>query len=146
MLNLSPRKPLRNRLTALDANADGDGIPDTTPAAYTYDSNGSQITVTQSAATTYYLWDLRNRMVGISLDNDGNATDTNETTYAYDSNAVRVSQITYGTTNSAIVYLNDANNPTGYTKTLAMAYALRARRIPRAPSGSSAMATGPTAA
>jgi hypothetical protein len=118
-LNLSPRKPLRNRLTALDADADGDGVPDTaTASTYTYDSNGSQITVTQSASTTYHLWDLRNRMAGISLDNDGNATDPGETTYAYDSNAVRVSQITYGSPNSAVVYLNDDNNPTGYTKAL----------------------------
>jgi hypothetical protein len=117
-LNLSPHQPLRNRLTALDS--DGDAVPATaTATTYTYDANGSQITITQSAATTYYLWDLRNRMAGISLDNDGNATDPNETTYAYDSNAVRVSQITYATpTNSAIVYLNDANNPTGYTKAL----------------------------
>jgi hypothetical protein len=116
VLNSSPRKPLRNRLTAPDA--DNNGIPDSTTAGYTYDSNGSQITVTQSGSTTYYLWDLRNRMVGISLDNDGNATDPGETTYGYDSNAVRVSQITYGSPNSAIVYLNDANNPTGYTKAL----------------------------
>jgi hypothetical protein len=116
-LNLSPRKPLRNRLAALDAAAGA--IPDSTPTTYTYDSNGSQITITQSASTTYHLWDLRNRMVGITLDNDGNATDPNETTYAYDSHAVRVSQITYATpANSAIVYLNDANNPTGYAKAL----------------------------
>ncbi|MCY2952679.1 MAG: hypothetical protein NTU53_12015, partial [Planctomycetota bacterium] len=109
----------RDQLTSEGPDADNNGIPDSTTAAYTYDSNGSQITVTQSAATIYYLWDLRNRMVGISLDNDGNATDPNETTYGYDSNAVRVSQIAYATpANSAIVYLNDYNNPTGYTKAL----------------------------
>jgi RHS repeat-associated protein len=85
---------------------------------YTYDNNGSQISVTQNSVTTYYLWDLRNRMIGISLDNDGNATDTGETQYYYDSDGVRVSQITYGTTNAAIAYLNDSLNQTGYSKTL----------------------------
>jgi YD repeat-containing protein len=109
-----------DQLTAEGTDADSDGILDSgeITTTYTYDANGSQQTMTQGSSTTKYLWDLRNHMVGLDANNDGDALDNGDTEYGYDSNGVRVNQLTHGATNSAIVYLNDDANPTGYSKTL----------------------------
>jgi RHS repeat-associated protein len=63
---------------------------------------GSQVTT--------YTWDLRNRLTGINA--PGTADDA---TYTYDSNGVRISETTGGNTT---YFLNDPNNPTGYTKAI----------------------------
>jgi YD repeat-containing protein len=81
---------------------------------YEYDANGSLLTTTKGGQTTRYVWDLRNRMVGIDANNDGNTADTGDTNIAYDSNGVRASELTVGGTST--YFLNDPNNPTGYTK------------------------------
>jgi hypothetical protein len=109
-----------DQLTAEGTDANSNGVLDSgeITTSYTYDANGSQLTQTQGSTTTKYLWDLRNRMVGLDANNDGDAVDTGDTEYAYDSNGVRVNQLTHGATNSANVYLNDNDNPTGYPKTL----------------------------
>jgi uncharacterized delta-60 repeat protein len=85
--------------------------------SYLYDTSGNQhfktvyvhntTTVTEHDA---YTWDLRNRMIEVSMTV---GTVTTDTSYAYDSDGVRVSETTGS---SSTYYLNDQINPTGYAK------------------------------
>jgi RHS repeat-associated protein len=107
---------IRDQLEWEGLDADDDGVIDlATRRTYTYDANGSQETVTDSSKPagsriTTYTWDLRNRLAGINA--PGTADDV---TYTYDSNGVRISETTAGSTT---YFLNDPNNPTGYTKAI----------------------------
>jgi len=92
---------------------------------YGYDNNGSLTskskTVGTTTTTTNYRYDARNRMIRVDANGDttydgsGNPTGntSDDTVYTYDNNGVRVSESTAGATT---YYLNDPQNPTGYTK------------------------------
>jgi YD repeat-containing protein len=78
---------------------------------YNYDNNGSltsSVRTGSGAVTDTYTYDVRNRM-GIAT---VNGVTTN---YAYDDSDVRISETTGS---SSTYYLNDTNNPTGYTKAI----------------------------
>jgi hypothetical protein len=102
---------------------------------YSYDPNGSltqQITGLSGGTqtTVRYLWDLRNRLVAVDGNGDdlsinsttgvtsGSVNDSSDTAYGYDNHGVRVSKTTPGTGGTTTVYLNDADNPTGYSNVL----------------------------
>ena len=55
-------------------------------------------------------------MVGVDANDDGDATDAGDTTYAYDESGVRVAETTVG--GATTTYLIDAANPTGYAKAI----------------------------
>jgi uncharacterized delta-60 repeat protein len=79
--------------------------------AYSYDDNGSltqQVGTGSKAGTDVYTYDLHNRMISATIAN----TTTN---YGYDNDGVRVSEITGSL---STYYLNDPNNPTGYSKAI----------------------------
>jgi uncharacterized delta-60 repeat protein len=84
-------------------------------ADYTYDDNGSTLTMTKTGVVTRYAWDQRNRLAGVDANNDGDLNDGGDTKYAYDTDGVRVSKTTGGATTN---YLSDPANPTGYSKVL----------------------------
>ena len=90
----------------------GDSTIEAHDAGYTYDANGSQATVSKDGQTTGYEWDLRNRMVGIDANNDGDTDDAGDTRYGYDESGQRVSQRTGSGETS--YYLNDKLSPAGY--------------------------------
>jgi YD repeat-containing protein len=79
---------------------------------YTYDANGNLCTEvgtgTKQTSNTYS-YDIRNRMSSANT----NGTITN---YGYDTSSVLVSE--GGTSGNQTYYLNDPNNPTGYTKAI----------------------------
>jgi hypothetical protein len=62
-----------------------------------------------------YTWDLQGNMTSAAVTVSGTTATTD---YAYDSNGVRTSETTNAGTSTAATtfYLNDPNNPTGYTK------------------------------
>jgi YD repeat-containing protein len=80
-------------------------------SSYTYDANGSTISVTTSAGTKKYVWDLRNRMIGYDANGDGDTLDNGDINYTYDQAGNRVSRTAMG--DGAAYYLIDALNPTG---------------------------------
>jgi YD repeat-containing protein len=92
-----------------------------TPYAITnqYDANGSLLTSTKTGTdgqVDTYQYDLRNRMTQETVTQGGVITST--TTFGYDTDGDRVSESTtpaLGPTQSTY-YLNDPENPTGYTK------------------------------
>jgi RHS repeat-associated protein len=90
----------------------------TTTTEYRYDANGSiteKITTGGSAADLKYVWDLRNRLVGLDANADGDTLDAGDINYAYDTDGDRVSQATTTTTTTFLV---DKDNPTGYSQPL----------------------------
>jgi YD repeat-containing protein len=93
----------RDQLLSEDSTNNGND------AIYAYDANGSQVAKTSNGVTTVYTWDLHNLL--IAIDSDGNGTQ--DITYAYNSDGVRIMQSTVqGTT----YFLIDPMNPTGYAK------------------------------
>jgi YD repeat-containing protein len=79
---------------------------------YTYDANGDLWTETgtgSKATSNTYTYDLQNRMTKAVI----NGT---ETDYGYDTSGVLVGEGSPGDTQT--YYLNDPNNPTGYTKAI----------------------------
>ena len=76
-----------------------------------WNNNGTQLTKTVGSVTTTYGWDLQGHLVSI----DNTTDQTVDVTYAYNSDGVRVAETADGTTT---YYLNDPQNPTGYTKAI----------------------------
>ena len=84
---------------------------------YTYDANGSTITVqnTTTGQHVIYGYDLRNRMVTADTNGDGSVV----TTYLYDDAGNRVAEITASGGTTTYTYdLVDDYNPTGYSQVL----------------------------
>ena len=79
--------------------------------SYYYDADGNLYTETRTgsgATNNVYYYDLRKRMTS-------STTNGITTTYTYDTSGVLASQTAGGSTT---YYLNDPNNPTGYTKAI----------------------------
>ena len=106
--------------TMSGADLDHDGAIDAGAAVATaatlYDANGSTVAETAGGGTKRYVWDLRNRLVGLDTDGNGNLTDAGDATFAYDAAGVRVGRALAG--GAATAYLQDAANPTGYSQVL----------------------------
>jgi YD repeat-containing protein len=97
-----------DQLTSETETTNGTSTP-VYQTTYTYDADGNLATQTRTgsnAETGSYSYDLRNRMTAST---EGTTT----TTYTYDTSGVLSSQSSGGATT---YYLNDPNNPTGYTK------------------------------
>jgi RHS repeat-associated protein len=116
----------RDRLTAEGPdteapNTSGYNIPDpATATTYGYDDNGSQTTVTvNSAVVKRNFWDLRNRLVGFSANDDLDTTDVNDATYYYNTDGVRVKSAPVTSTGVQTTYfVQDTANPTGYSQVM----------------------------
>jgi RHS repeat-associated protein len=108
----------RDQLMSEGPDANGDGSPETaTDTMYTYDANGSTATITAAdGSTKRYVWDLRNRMVGIDGNNDNDLNDAVDTSYGYDEAGQRVTQRTGS--GDVTFFVNDKNNPNGYPQIL----------------------------
>ena len=74
-------------------------------------NNGSQITNARNSVMVTYDRDLQGHLVSIDNTSDSQV----DVTYAYNSDGVRVAETANGTTT---YYLNDPQNPTGYTKAI----------------------------
>jgi uncharacterized delta-60 repeat protein/RHS repeat-associated protein len=91
----------------------------TTTIEYRYDANGStteKITTGGSSSDIKYVWDLRNRLVGLDANGDGDTLDSGDVNYAYDTDGDRVSQTPAG--GATTYYLVDKGNPTSYSQPL----------------------------
>jgi len=74
-----------------------------------YDANGRQTSSTNGSNVTAYTYDVRNNMVGMSVNGVAQAA------YVYDDDGNRVQETAGGVTTD---YLTDTNNPTGYDQPL----------------------------
>lgn len=100
----------RDELTAENSDNNANDV------TYVYDDNGSQI----QKGTVKYVWDLRNRMIGVDANGDNDLADAGDTTYRYDVNGQRVGQTTVPSTGPTLPtgYINDKANPTGYPQVI----------------------------
>ena len=138
----------RDELTSEGIDVNADGLPDpATATTYIYDANGSTLTKTSNGATVRYVWNLRNRLAGMDANNDGDTIDTGDASFLYDASGMRVSQTEAG---QVTQFLNDGQNPTGYSQTLeeknasgsvTLSYVLGADVIAQAKSASSNVLT-----
>jgi RHS repeat-associated protein len=82
---------------------------------YLYDANGTLTSKTNATANTGYTfnYDLRNRLQGATMTGVSGGPIT--TSYLYNDQGIRVRSIANGTTK---YFLNDANNPSGYSQVL----------------------------
>jgi YD repeat-containing protein len=82
-----------------------------------YDAWGNQIEQHRTGTDPeddIYTWNLQGNMTSAAVTTNGT---TSTTDYTYDSNGVRTRETTNaGTSAATTFYLNDPNNPTGYTK------------------------------
>ena len=106
----------RDQLLEETTDSDADGTPDSS-AVYAYDANGSTISVTHSDETVLrYTWDLRNKLVGLDANGDGDVADEGDATFDYDFAGVRVRRSVIG--EQTTYYLQTLTNPTGYSQVL----------------------------
>ncbi|MGE5609731.1 MAG: RHS repeat-associated core domain-containing protein [Bacillota bacterium] len=106
---------------ATAADLASDGTVDST-MLFAYDANGStteEKTVDSQGATVSdkrYVWDVRNHLVGLDANGDGDLADAGDATFTYDSDGLRVgSHVVGGDTTTVLL---DQNNPTGYAQIL----------------------------
>jgi RHS repeat-associated protein/uncharacterized delta-60 repeat protein len=83
---------------------------------YDYNNNGSTTAVITAAGTLKYMWDLRNRLMGLDKNGDGDTADTDDATLTYDSDGTQVKRAVVG--GDTTEFLKDKNNPTGYSQIL----------------------------
>jgi RHS repeat-associated protein len=101
----------RNQLTTETSDYYGD------TAAFTYDANGTTIAQTDAnGAIKRFVADLRNRLIGLDANGDGDRTDVGDATFEYDYAGVRVKKSSVG--GPTVSYLQDKFNSTGYSQVL----------------------------
>jgi hypothetical protein len=106
-------------------DSDGDNVVDST-TTYEYDDNGSTESVTTGTDVKKYVWDLRNRLVGLDANGDDDLDDPGDATFAYDHEGTRVRRsVNIDTDEDGITdaqdethFLQDKNNHTGCSQVL----------------------------
>ncbi len=74
--------------------------------SYSYDANGNQTASTQGSTVNHFHYNLKNKLDAVTMSGV-------VTSYTYDDQGHRVSEATGGVKK---IYLNDDNNPTGYSQ------------------------------
>ena len=108
----------RDQLLGEGPDADQDGVPDTLTETYAYDDNGSTTLKSSDGQDTIYIWDLRNKLVGLDADGDGTLDDAGDATFAYDFAGVRVRRSVIGEQTTWFYGASDPNDklgPHGYS-------------------------------
>ncbi|HYE21812.1 MAG TPA: fibronectin type III domain-containing protein, partial [Tepidisphaeraceae bacterium] len=107
-----------DRLVAEGPDVEPDGIPDVaTRTTYAYDANGSTTSKTTGSDVTKYLYDLRNKLVGLSANDDTDATDSGDTQYVYDASGNRIERVEHGaSSDTTTIFVNDTANPIGHAQ------------------------------